>query len=89
MFRTLDKMNAMLDQPPETLKEVSFLQMYGRDLKEAQRWCEMYKVSNMFSFNYPIFEYNLKNTCFYLELSALHQIDTRIPIAMLRVDIEG
>lgn len=44
MFRTLDKMHAMLDQPPETLKEVSFLQMYGRDLKEAQRWCEMYKV---------------------------------------------
>ncbi|XP_052743299.1 serine/threonine-protein kinase Tor [Bicyclus anynana] len=46
MFRTLDKMHAMLDQPPETLKEVSFLQMYGRDLHEAQRWCELYKESN-------------------------------------------
>ncbi|CAG9564543.1 unnamed protein product [Danaus chrysippus] len=45
MFRTLDKMHAMLDHPPETLKEVSFLQMYGRDLKEAQRWCELYKDS--------------------------------------------
>ncbi|CAH2267767.1 jg15184 [Pararge aegeria aegeria] len=46
MFRTLDKMHAMLDQPPETLKEVSFLQMYGRDLHEAQRWCEMYKETS-------------------------------------------
>lgn len=44
MFRTLDKMHAMLDRPAETLKEVSFLQMYGRDLQEAQRWCELYKV---------------------------------------------
>lgn len=44
MFKTLDKMHAMLDKPPESLKEVSFLQMYGRDLKEAQRWCELYKV---------------------------------------------
>lgn len=44
MFRTLDKMHTMLDRPPETLKEVSFLQMYGRDLQEAQRWCELYKV---------------------------------------------
>ncbi|XP_072945161.1 serine/threonine-protein kinase mTor-like [Epargyreus clarus] len=46
MFRTLEKMHAMLDQPPETLKEVSFLQMYGRDLQEAQRMCEMYKETN-------------------------------------------
>ncbi|CAH0400987.1 unnamed protein product [Chilo suppressalis] len=45
MFRTLDKMHAMLDRPPETLKENSFLQMYGRDLKEAQRWSEMYKTT--------------------------------------------
>lgn len=44
MFRTLDKMHTMLERPPETLKEVSFLQMYGRDLQEAQRWCELYKV---------------------------------------------
>ncbi|XP_041982232.1 serine/threonine-protein kinase mTOR-like [Aricia agestis] len=46
MFRTLDKMHAMLERPPETLKEVSFLQMYGRDLQEAQRWCELYKETN-------------------------------------------
>ncbi|XP_030025999.2 serine/threonine-protein kinase mTOR [Manduca sexta] len=46
MFKSLDKMHAMLDRPPETLKEVSFLQMYGRDLKEAQRWCDMYKETN-------------------------------------------
>nr|XP_013189744.1 unnamed protein product [Amyelois transitella] len=43
MFKTLEKMHAMLSRPPETLKEISFLQMYGRDLEEAQRWCEMYK----------------------------------------------
>ncbi|XP_050677035.1 serine/threonine-protein kinase Tor-like [Leptidea sinapis] len=46
MFRTLEKMHAMLDRPPKTLKEVSFLQMYGRDLQEAQRWCELYKETN-------------------------------------------
>lgn len=46
MFKTLEKMHTMLDRPPETLKEVSFLQMYGRDLQEAQRWCELYKVNN-------------------------------------------
>ncbi|XP_045522064.1 serine/threonine-protein kinase mTOR-like [Pieris brassicae] len=46
MFRTLEKMHTMLDRPPETLKEVSFLQMYGRDLQEAQRWCELYKETN-------------------------------------------
>ncbi|CAH2044014.1 unnamed protein product, partial [Iphiclides podalirius] len=46
MFRTLDKMHTMLDRPPEALKEVSFLQMYGRDLQEAQRWCELYKESS-------------------------------------------
>ncbi|XP_063895225.1 serine/threonine-protein kinase mTor isoform X1 [Helicoverpa armigera] len=45
MFKTLDKMHAMLDRPPETLKEVSFLQMYGRDLQEAHRWLELYKES--------------------------------------------
>ncbi|XP_059048718.1 serine/threonine-protein kinase mTOR-like [Achroia grisella] len=45
MFKTLDKMHAMLNRPPETLKEVSFLQMYGRDLQEAQRWCELYKAT--------------------------------------------
>lgn len=45
MFKTLDKMHAMLDRPPDTLKEISFLQMYGRDLQEAQRWCDMYKVN--------------------------------------------
>ncbi|XP_045537112.1 serine/threonine-protein kinase Tor [Papilio machaon] len=46
MFRTLDKMHTMLERPPETLKEVSFLQMYGRDLQEAQRWCELYKETS-------------------------------------------
>ncbi|KPJ18654.1 Target of rapamycin [Papilio machaon] len=45
MFRTLDKLHTMLERAPETLKEVSFLQMYGRDLQEAQRWCELYKTS--------------------------------------------
>ncbi|KOB76049.1 Target of rapamycin isoform 1, partial [Operophtera brumata] len=46
MFKTLDKMHSMLERSPETLKEVSFLQMYGRDLQEAQRWCDLYKESN-------------------------------------------
>ncbi|XP_063386594.1 serine/threonine-protein kinase mTor-like [Cydia fagiglandana] len=46
MARTLERMHAMLARPPQSLKEVSFLQMYGRDLDAAQRWGEMYKESN-------------------------------------------
>merc|ERR1719348_602793 len=36
----------MLDKGPQTLKETSFVQAYGVDLAEAQKYCKQYKVSN-------------------------------------------
>ncbi|XP_071445181.1 serine/threonine-protein kinase mTOR [Hetaerina americana] len=45
MFDTLEPLHAMLERGPETLKETSFNQAYGRDLMEAQEWCHRYKVS--------------------------------------------
>ena len=45
MFKTLEPLHAMLERGPKTLKEVSFSQAYGRDLNEAQEWCNRFKVS--------------------------------------------
>lgn len=44
MFDTLEPLHAMLDRGPQTLKETSFYQAYGRDLTEALEWCHHYKV---------------------------------------------
>ena len=35
----------MMLEGPQTLREVSFMQNYGRDLQEAQEWCNKYKRS--------------------------------------------
>ncbi|XP_035780760.1 serine/threonine-protein kinase Tor-like [Anopheles albimanus] len=45
MFATLEPLHAMLQRGPQTLKESSFQQAYGRDLGEAQEWCKHYKNS--------------------------------------------
>lgn len=39
MFETLEPLHQMVDRGPQTLKEMSFNQAYGRDLNEAQEWC--------------------------------------------------
>lgn len=44
MFKVLDPLHARLGRGPDTLKETSFNQAYGRDLCEAQEWCQRYKV---------------------------------------------
>lgn len=44
MFDTLEPLHAMLERGPQTLKETSFYQAYGRDLTEALEWCQIYKV---------------------------------------------
>lgn len=44
MFKVLDPLHARLERGPQTLKETSFNQSYGRDLAEAQEWCQRYKV---------------------------------------------
>ncbi|KPJ18652.1 Serine/threonine-protein kinase mTOR [Papilio machaon] len=45
MFKTLEPLHAMLERGPNTSKEASFTQAYGRDLNEAQEWCNRYKES--------------------------------------------
>lgn len=45
MFKTLEPLHAMLERGPHTMKEVSFSQAYGRDLNDAQEWCNRFKVS--------------------------------------------
>ncbi|KJX99355.1 phosphatidylinositol 3-kinase like protein [Zymoseptoria brevis] len=43
MLATLEPLHEMLRKGPETLREISFIQSFGRDLNEAHDWCEAYK----------------------------------------------
>ncbi|ODA76987.1 hypothetical protein RJ55_07504 [Drechmeria coniospora] len=43
MFATLQPLHDLLERGPETLREISFAQAFGRDLKEAQEWCHQYE----------------------------------------------
>ncbi|KAK7061171.1 hypothetical protein SK128_021387 [Halocaridina rubra] len=45
MFRRLEPLHAMMERGPQTVKEMSFNQAYGRDLLEAQKWCRCYQKS--------------------------------------------
>ena len=45
MFHTLEPLHRLLERGPETLRESSFVQAFGRDLKEAQEWCHQYDQS--------------------------------------------
>ncbi|XP_044740220.1 serine/threonine-protein kinase Tor [Chrysoperla carnea] len=45
MLAILEPLHAQLEKGPETLKETSFHQAYGRDLQEAHEWCQRYKAS--------------------------------------------
>ncbi|XP_064459506.1 serine/threonine-protein kinase mTOR-like [Ornithodoros turicata] len=45
MFATLEPLHAMMERGPQTLRETSFNQAYGRDLAEAQEWCKKYQRS--------------------------------------------
>ncbi|XP_060521647.1 serine/threonine-protein kinase mTor [Cylas formicarius] len=46
MFRILEPLHAMMQRGPQTLKETSFNQAYGRDLADAHEWCQRYKISS-------------------------------------------
>ncbi|KAI2627651.1 FAT-domain-containing protein [Hypoxylon sp. NC1633] len=46
MFSTLGPLHELLEQGPETLREISFAQTFGRDLTEAREWCRQYETSN-------------------------------------------
>ena len=45
MFATLEPLHAMMERGPQTLKETSFNQSYGRELMEAADWCRKYTRS--------------------------------------------
>ena len=44
-FRTLEPLHQMLDEGPQTLREISYIQSFGRDLQEARDWCNAFKNS--------------------------------------------
>ncbi|KZF22892.1 phosphatidylinositol 3-kinase tor2 [Xylona heveae TC161] len=43
MLATLAPLHALIDKGPETLREISFCQLFGRDLQEARDWCQTYR----------------------------------------------
>jgi len=45
MFQTLHPLHDMLDKGPETLREISFVQSFGRELSEARQWCDQFRQS--------------------------------------------
>ncbi|KAF9586443.1 phosphatidylinositol kinase- protein kinase tor1 [Lunasporangiospora selenospora] len=46
MLAQLEPLHMMLKRGPETLREISFNQVFGRDLKEAQEFCIRYGQTN-------------------------------------------
>ncbi|KAI0105114.1 TOR kinase [Nemania sp. FL0031] len=46
MFAALNPMHELLERGPETLREISFAQTFGRDLTEAREWCRQYEQSH-------------------------------------------
>ncbi|UYV65260.1 mtor [Cordylochernes scorpioides] len=45
MFATLEPLHIMMERGPQTLKEVSFNQAYGRDLLDALEHCQRYQCT--------------------------------------------
>lgn len=43
MFATLAPLHELLEKGPTTLREISFTQVFGRDLREALQWCNKYR----------------------------------------------
>jgi serine/threonine-protein kinase mTOR len=44
----------MLERGPQTLKETSFNQAYGRELSDANEWCNNYKVRHLMHFHFSL-----------------------------------
>ncbi|KAH9825549.1 TOR1 phosphatidylinositol 3-kinase [Teratosphaeria destructans] len=45
MLQTLEPLHGMLEKGPKTLREISFIQSFGRDLAEAKDWCDAWRTS--------------------------------------------
>lgn len=59
MFDTLAPLHAMLERGPQTLKETSFNQAYGRELSDALEWCNNYKVKHSTFIMILIVQFNI------------------------------
>lgn len=46
MIEILNQLHELLDNGPETLREISFQNAYGRDLKMAHKWIKKYQSTN-------------------------------------------
>ncbi|KAI8593944.1 armadillo-type protein [Geranomyces variabilis] len=47
MFATLEPLHHMLERGPETLREISFNQAFGRELQDALDWCRRFRRSQV------------------------------------------
>lgn len=47
MFETLTPLHDLIDSGAQTLREISFVQLFGRELHEAQHWCTVYRESKV------------------------------------------
>jgi hypothetical protein len=45
MLAILEPLHAMLERGPDTLRELSFHQTFGKDLADAQDWCRRFRRS--------------------------------------------
>ncbi|KAK3991574.1 target of rapamycin [Cladorrhinum sp. PSN332] len=45
MFEALEPLHELLEKGPETLREVSFTQTFGRELGDARDWCRNYQTT--------------------------------------------
>ena len=43
MLDCLQPLHDMIDRGPQTLREVSFVQSFGRELAEARHWCDQFR----------------------------------------------
>ncbi|KAL8819240.1 MAG: hypothetical protein Q9223_002295 [Gallowayella weberi] len=46
MFANLEPLHDMIDKGADTLREISFVQAFGRDLHEARQWCVTYRSTH-------------------------------------------
>lgn len=45
MLNVLKPLHQMLDKGPETMREIAFQQAFGKELQEAQDWCNKFQRS--------------------------------------------
>lgn len=62
MFSILEPLHAMLDKGPETIREASFVNSFGKDLGDANRWLQNFKktrdmayLNQAWELYYPVF----------------------------------